>query len=27
MRDEGIIDYYRSTIEIRDIEALRQYVE
>jgi len=27
MKDEGIIDYHRSTIDIRDIEALMQYVE
>lgn len=27
MKDEGIIDYHRSTIKIKDVEALRRYVE
>jgi len=27
MKDEGIIDYHRSTIKIKDVKALRRYVE
>ncbi|QQY78820.1 winged helix-turn-helix domain-containing protein [Keratinibaculum paraultunense] len=27
MKDEGVIDYHRSTIKIKDVEALGRYVE